>query len=127
MDTNEPEGFEEAWEIYPRKVGKGDARRAWLKVRPNAALRARILAAIRRMSRCEQWTKNGGQYIPHFSTFLNREGWEDQPDIALPAAPARQIVRCSVEGCRGEAAAVWGGKCQAHFAQSRAPQLFAVK
>ena len=39
------------------------------------------------------WTKDGGQFIPHASTWLNGKRWEDelpQPAAAKPAAPRRQ-------------------------------------
>lgn len=121
-----PEGFEEFWESYPRKVGKGDARRAWIRARPNAGMRAKIQATIRKMARCEQWTKNGGQYIPHPATWLNREGWEDEPEVTKAAVPPRQVTTCNIPGCRAEGAPIWGGRCAKHYAEAKAP-LFAIK
>jgi hypothetical protein len=71
------EGFEEFWNAYPRKVGKGIAVRIWLKQKLDDLL-PRILDAISEQKRCEQWTKDGGRYIPHPSTWLNQSRWEDE-------------------------------------------------
>lgn len=70
-------GFAEFWEAYPRKVGKGDAEKAWakLKLAPRVP---EILSAIRTAKASFDWTKEAGQFIPHPATWLHRKGWEDQ-------------------------------------------------
>ena len=103
----EPDGFEEVWAAYPRKVGKGDARRAWKKIRPDPELSKRMIETLKKMARCEQWTRDGGQFIPHPATWLNREGWEDEPEIAKPKVEPRQITPCA-DGC-GEGIYELGG------------------
>ena len=72
-------GFVEFWQAWPRKVSKGDAEKAWSKVRPDGILLAQILSAIgENLRKNEQWKRDGGQYIPHPATWLNRRGWEDE-------------------------------------------------
>jgi hypothetical protein len=64
------------WNAYPRKVGKKAAQKAF----QNAQDRPRIddlVAAIHRGRDSPQWLKDGGQFIPHPSTWLNRGGWAD--------------------------------------------------
>lgn len=78
------DGFEAFWFAYPRKVGKGAAERAWRKVPPDHL--DRILAAVATQSQSDQWRKDGGQFIPHPSTWLNQRRWEDE---ALPAREER--------------------------------------
>ena len=68
--------FELFWKNYPRKVGKGAAERAWEKVSPN--IYPAILKAIELQKRSEQWLRDGGQYIPHPSTWLNEKRWLDE-------------------------------------------------
>jgi len=68
--------FEHFWKLYPRKVDKQRALRAWKKVR--AEEYPLVFAAVERASQSDQWRKEGGQYIPHPSTFLNGRRWEDQ-------------------------------------------------
>jgi phage replication O-like protein O len=72
--------FTEFWAAYPRKTGKGAARKAWKKIKSPKATLEKILTALDWQKKSEQWTKNGGQYIPHPGTYLNQERWEDEPE-----------------------------------------------
>lgn len=73
-------GFEEFWKTYPRKVGKAAAVRAWRKNGCVGRVEA-IIAKVREMRLTKQWMRDGGQYIPHPATWLNRGGWDDQPEV----------------------------------------------
>jgi hypothetical protein len=72
--------FDRFWGAYPkhRRVVKQRAHRAWLKLRPTSDLVDRMLDALAWQSRTEQWTKDGGRYVPHPSTWLNDHRWEDE-------------------------------------------------
>jgi len=72
------EDFAAFWAAYPRKTDKQDALKAFLKLNPDAALLAVLLAAIEKQKTSPQWTKDGGQFIPHAATWLNGRRWEDQ-------------------------------------------------
>lgn len=78
-----PHGFTEFWQLYPRKVGKGTAEKAWVKISPDAELTATILKAIGAQCATEQWLKDGGKFIPHPTTWLNRKGWLDETPDAV--------------------------------------------
>lgn len=66
--------FAAFWQAYPRKVAKPDALKAWKKVDDeHAAIMAGLAVAVG----SEQWRKDGGQFIPHPATFLNKRRWED--------------------------------------------------
>ena len=82
-DINTLVGFDEFWAAYPKKTGKGEARKAWEKIKPRAALLEQMLNAITWQSQSEQWRKDGGQYIPMPATWLNQQRWEDE-GIKLP-------------------------------------------
>lgn len=69
--------FDLFWDAYPRKVGKGAARRSWLSSNGNRPAMSTLLSALEQQKRSEQWTKDSGQYIPHPSTWLNQERWDD--------------------------------------------------
>ena len=71
-------GFDTFWEQYPRHTAKEAARKAWSKLNPSAELQEQIIAAVLVYKSSPQWTKDGGQYIPHPSTFLNQRRWEDE-------------------------------------------------
>jgi len=80
-----PDGFAEFWAAYPRKENKAVAIAAWKKHKPDLAT---LLAAIRQQSTSEQWQKDGGAYIPHPSTWINKRRWEDevQPSLTVVSA-----------------------------------------
>lgn len=69
--------FDKLWEIYPRKVGKEAAKKAFEhKVRglPEEDCRAKCnVIYIREKQAISGWVEDGTetQYIPHFSTWLN--------------------------------------------------------
>lgn len=76
-------GFDEFWQVCPRKVGKQNALKAWQRINPDDDLRATILAALERQAALEQWKKDGGKYIPHPATWLNGRRWEDEVDESV--------------------------------------------
>lgn len=71
------EAFASFWSVYPRRVGKAAARQVWRTLHPTAELTATILAAVQAQATCPQWTKDGGQFIPHPATWLKQGRWED--------------------------------------------------
>ena len=83
IDINTLDGFDAFWAAYPRKTGKGEARKAWAKIKPNAELIQQILDAVKWQSQSDQWQKDNGQFIPHPATWLNQQRWEDE-GIQLP-------------------------------------------
>ena len=77
------EEFESWWKQYPRKLAKGDARKAWhqtSKIRPPVG---RLIKAVIAARGCEQWRKDGGSFIPYPATWLRQERWEDVHEIDL--------------------------------------------
>lgn len=71
----EPDRFDEFWVLYPRKVGKGQARKAWAKALKITTADVIIQALDRQVpdlrGKCE--------FCPHPSTWLNGERWTDEP------------------------------------------------
>lgn len=70
--------FADFWEQYPKKVSKTEAEKAFTKLRPDAELLAVILEGLERAKDSDQWVKDGGQFIPHAATWLNKRRWEDE-------------------------------------------------
>lgn len=75
-----PPNFDVFWAACPRKIGKGSAERAWRKIAPDEAMTMQIVKAMTEQRTCDQWTKEGGRFIPHPATWLNRKGWLDEPE-----------------------------------------------
>lgn len=76
--------FGQFWEAYPKKRGKGAAERAWKKIRKPTELLPEILGAIASQKNADQWTRDGGQYIPNPATWLNERRWEDELEQSAP-------------------------------------------
>lgn len=76
------------WKAYPKKVAKDAARKAFEKRDPDDALLSTMLDALHAQSRSEGWRKDGGQFIPHPSTWLNEGRWQDE-GVVLPAEAPR--------------------------------------
>lgn len=77
------EEFEKFWKAYPRKVAKGEARKAWAqteKIRPPVD---KIIKALELAKQQDQWRKDGGMFIPHAATWLRAERWEDDWGVDL--------------------------------------------
>lgn len=67
------DGFDQFWAIYPKKIAKGDARKAWKqteKIRPELT---QIIKAIQEAKK--QW--DNPQFIPYPATWLRAERWDD--------------------------------------------------
>lgn len=80
-DAPELVDFERFWSLYPRKVSKADAKKAWAKIKVTADLFDLMAKSLAAWTVSTDWTKDGGQFIPHASTWLNGKRWEDE----LPA------------------------------------------
>lgn len=71
--------FDDFWAVYPRKVAKGDARRAWQKAIRVASPEEIIAGAMRYARKAEP------PFICHPATWLNAERWadEDEPQVQI--------------------------------------------
>ena len=77
--TTYSKAFLKFWESYPKKVGKGAAWKAFKRAAINGRLE-QVISAVENQKRSEQWSRDGGQYVPHPATWLNQRRWEDEPD-----------------------------------------------
>jgi len=73
--------FDTFWAAYPRKTAKADARKAWQRLAPDAALVTAILEALVWQRRQPQWVKDSGEFIPYPATWLRGERWTDEPVV----------------------------------------------
>ena len=72
--------FDLFWQAYPKKVGKDKALESWNKTRPNIK---EVLEALDWQTKSDQWFRNGGQFIPNPTTYLNQGRWKDEPPVPL--------------------------------------------
>ena len=80
--------FAEFWSVYPVKKGKAAAEKAW-RVKGCDAIADSILAHVIRMQAHDDDWRRG--YVPHGSTYVNGERWQDEPKHETTnAAPQQQ-------------------------------------
>lgn len=68
--------FDDFWKLYPKKVGKAQAEKAWTKLKVDEPLFEAMKKAIECQKRSKQWKDK--QYIPYPATWLNGRRWEDE-------------------------------------------------
>ena len=84
IETLSEKRFNDFWKLYPRREGKGAARKAWEKINPNAELFEKIMTAVQNnLDHNPQWQKQNGQFIPHPATWLNQGRWDDDIDSVV--------------------------------------------
>jgi len=71
--------FETFWKVYPKKKGKGEARKAFAKALKKTTVEA-LVEAVNKQKQQTQWTRDAGQFVPYPATWLNQERWEDEVD-----------------------------------------------
>ncbi len=85
------ERFERFWAVYPKKVGKGAAEKAFAKYKPSEELTERMIRAVEAAKRSAAWLREDGQYIPNPATWLNQRRWEDELPEAQTMTSSRRL------------------------------------
>lgn len=97
------DGFDAFWAVYPKKVAKAAALKAWRSVKPDADDRDAMLAALRRQAASPDWTKDGGRFVPHGATWLRGRRWEDEVESPIGAAAVVVPAGADAEAARSAA------------------------
>lgn len=97
--NNEPnKEFERFWEAYPRKQSKKAALKIWKREKLTSKLELILSDLLKRKQ--TEWLDKQKQYIPHPSTYLNGERWNDEITPKLKpefkSIPQRNETRCTV-------------------------------
>lgn len=85
------------WAIYPRKVDKQKAIRAWNRLKADRKLMQIMSAALKAQRASEEWRRDNGRAIPYPSTWLNNRRWEDEPTAFFPADSTRPASEEAIE------------------------------
>lgn len=85
--------FSTFWAAYPKKRNKARAKQAFFRIKKIDKVFPVMMQALGRQKVSADWQKDGGQYIPLPTTWLNGERWEDveqvevQPPASGPVVP----------------------------------------
>lgn len=77
--------FDEFWSVYPAKKAKGTARKAWAKAVKGTDPDLIVAGAVR--YRSDERVLKG--YVQNPATWLNGEGWDDEP--SPPSRSAKSV------------------------------------
>lgn len=69
-------GFDAFWEVYPKRVGKLPAQKAWAKIPGIEGHVLEVVQAVEAWKKTEQWMDV--QFVPYPATFLNQRRWQDE-------------------------------------------------
>lgn len=70
--------FNDFYSLYPKKVKKQDVKKWFQKNKPSNELFSSMLYSLEQFRASKEWQKDGGQFIPYPSTWLNQKRWEDE-------------------------------------------------
>lgn len=75
------DGFEKFWEAYPHKRSKGDAKKAWDKIKPSPAMVNAMIEALdwQRLERHQKLVRR--EWVPELclpGKWLRAERWMDE-------------------------------------------------
>jgi uncharacterized protein YdaU (DUF1376 family) len=112
-------GFEDFWNSYPaaRRIARESALRAWVSVVTNGEAPA-IMAALAWQVVLDDWTRDGGRYVPKPENYLWEKRWTDEkPPPAktteqLATKKIKPFTTCTVCGWMGKSFVV--GYCPDH-------------
>ena len=86
--SSEPDDFVAFWDLYPKKVSKGQALKAY-KAALKKATADTILDGLR--SHLPVWKNTERQFIPNPATWLNGERWNDEVNTTSATNPLAHI------------------------------------
>lgn len=92
-----PPGFDHFWSQYPRKVGKPKALAAYRSALTRATEQQIVEGLTRHMP---TWSTTDPKFIPYPTTWLNRDGWNDQP--APMSGPTAAVIDLAAQAARLE-------------------------
>lgn len=89
--------FAEFWKAYPRKTNKNFAEKVFAKLKVDQEMLDKMLQAIALQNKTV-WKDKDQQYIPHPSTWLNGQRWEDEvvASFAKPQTAAERATNLAL-------------------------------
>lgn len=76
------EEFETLWKMYPRKMGKANALKAYTKARKKADIFEAVKTGIENYNKQIATKGTDSEYIKHGSTWFKNECWNDEYDLS---------------------------------------------
>ena len=104
--------FERFWNLYPRKVSKGAALKAWTKLSPNTGLAEEIIKAVGAQKEWRARIEKANSMLPrwqskflpdwkHAATWLRAQCWLDELE-ELPTQEKKTARKTYCTSCQKE-------------------------
>ena len=94
------QAFQQWWEVWPKRVGKGHAEKAYMKAHKLAGAADLLAGAARIAKAWGSMDDEQRQYVPHPSTWLNGQRWLDE--VEEPTQPPKVTYDPDCPVCHGE-------------------------
>lgn len=78
--------FDQFWAVYPKRVKKLEAQKAWTALKLDGKV-AEIVAAVEAQLEGHAFKNEGGRYIPHPASWLRAGCWLDEVQPWIPPPP----------------------------------------
>ena len=89
--------FERFWNLYPVKIGKSTARKAWDTLCPDDR---EVQAGLQRWLDSCQWKKEDGRFIPRAAKFLSEKHYLESPRQAVPMGATGVLGEAEIDAIR---------------------------
>lgn len=94
VEEDDPD-WQRFWDLYPHRVAKKDARKAWKELDPSSALVDRIVTTLR--WQVVEWAKKADWYTPPYpASWLRAARWEDEAPKPV-VRPNRQMSETAAQ------------------------------
>lgn len=77
--------FDQWWSLYPKKIGKLDALKAWKQVAAHFPPLDQMLSVLEQQKVSEMWLEAEGRFIPYPATYLRAGRFLDELEIDMGA------------------------------------------
>lgn len=85
------------WEVYPKKVKKKDAFKAFKGIKDVEKVLPDIITDVEEKKQTKDWQKLNGQYIPYPASYLRGERWNDVNEVAEKQARIDEIAAANID------------------------------
>lgn len=73
--------FDIFWKEYPKKINRKKAKDKFFKICKDEENFNKIMNGLKKYKQTPQWKKDNGEFIPHPTTWLNGERWNDEIEV----------------------------------------------
>ena len=80
------------WKAYPKRIDKTRALKAFTKAYKEIPPLNELLEIIEKNKRSKKWSNDGGEFIPHPTTWLNGKRWEDEVNIEIRSVSSNEEI-----------------------------------